>query len=299
MEDYPLNLLNPARLYQPSFHATSMESSFKLDEGYSEEVRSQDGSESSMRLGSRTGDMLEGANPVVAELANGLLALNEADRSEFAYNVIRTLRTSSIAAIVDRLRPILHRDPVNVLPTEITSQIFSYLAPSTLLRASIASQAWRQRCYDSQLWKQKFTSEGWGLEMDEVRRFEQNYRYSSGPLPQKSRSRRAETNSEQNRRRKRARAGGDARVDTASPRSLQGHSMAQDERQGTPESELASTVTQDFSHDEEMQDVDSFLVATNTPRRRESFDPVALQAPSRFQYSTMHIDENMMTSDTR
>ncbi|MCJ1232002.1 hypothetical protein MMC12_008683 [Toensbergia leucococca] len=75
--------------------------------------------------------------------------------------------------------------------------------------------------------------------------------------------------------------------------------MAQDERQGTPESELASTVTQDFSHDEEMQDVDSFLVATNTPRRRESFDPVALQAPSRFQYSTMHIDENMMTSDTR
>ena len=81
MEDYPLNLLNPARLYQPSFHATSMESSFKLDEGYSEEVRSQDGSESSMRLGSRTGDMLEGANPVVAELANGLLALNEADRS--------------------------------------------------------------------------------------------------------------------------------------------------------------------------------------------------------------------------
>lgn len=50
---------------------------------------------------------------------------------DIAYEVLRTLRTANIAAVVDRLTPLLHMDPVGKLPPEITSQIFSYLDAST------------------------------------------------------------------------------------------------------------------------------------------------------------------------
>lgn len=94
---------------------------------------------------------------------------------DFVYNILRTLRTSSIAAIVERLRPLLHIDPVAVLPPEIMSEIFSYLTPSLLLEASRASRSWRESTLDSRLWKQKFNLEGWGLNMNEVHNFEQQY----------------------------------------------------------------------------------------------------------------------------
>lgn len=44
-----------------------------------------------------------------------------------------------------------------------------------LLEASRASRAWRERVLDSGLWKQKFKTEGWGLRIDEIERFENNY----------------------------------------------------------------------------------------------------------------------------
>ena len=44
-----------------------------------------------------------------------------------------------------------------------------------LLQASRASRAWRERVLDSGLWKQKFKTEGWGLRMDEIEFFEENY----------------------------------------------------------------------------------------------------------------------------
>lgn len=74
---------------------------------------------------------------------------------------------------MERLRPLLHLDPVAVLPPEIMSEIFSYLTPSMLLEASRASRSWRESTLDSRLWKQKFSFEGWGLNMNEVRNFEQ------------------------------------------------------------------------------------------------------------------------------
>lgn len=44
-----------------------------------------------------------------------------------------------------------------------------------LLEASRASRSWRESTLDSRLWKQKFNLEGWGLNMNEVRNFEQQY----------------------------------------------------------------------------------------------------------------------------
>jgi len=95
--------------------------------------------------------------------------------TEFAYRVLRTLKVSSIAEVVDRLWPVFHKDPVQYFPPEITSQLFSYLTPSMLLEASRASKTWRERVLDSRLWKHKFRTEGWGLDVAEIERFENTY----------------------------------------------------------------------------------------------------------------------------
>jgi len=91
---------------------------------------------------------------------------------DIAYEVLRTLRTSKIAEVVDRLTPLLHMDPVGKLPPEITSQIFSYLDASTLLVASLSSQAWRARILDPRLWRRLYSDQGWGLNSDAVKAFE-------------------------------------------------------------------------------------------------------------------------------
>ena len=121
---------------------------------------------------------------------------------EHAYQVLRTLRTSSIAAIVELLTPLLHIDPVAKLPPELTSQIFSYLPPSVLLEASKVSKSWRARTLDSRLWKQKFLSEGWVLDRAEITKFEKNYYGQENGS--KSLSRKAESQDGEPRAKKRA-----------------------------------------------------------------------------------------------
>src|SRR3979490_448332 len=93
--------------------------------------------------------------------------------TELAYTILRSLRTSSVAAVVERLTPLLHMDPVQKLPPEVTAEIFSYLDLTTLLTASRASRAWRDRIFDSRLWRELYLREGWGFDMDAVRNYEQ------------------------------------------------------------------------------------------------------------------------------
>ena len=63
-------------------------------------------------------------------------------------------------------------DPVQRLPAEITSQIFSYLEAPTLLTASLTCKSWRERILDSQLWKQLYACQGWGTDRMAVQAFE-------------------------------------------------------------------------------------------------------------------------------
>lgn len=100
------------------------------------------------------------------------MAQNEDARAEIAYEVLRTLRTSNIASVVDRLNPLLHIDPVEKLPPEIIFEVFSYLDAASLLTASLASHAWRQRVLDPRLWKKLYVHQGWAIATAEVKAFE-------------------------------------------------------------------------------------------------------------------------------
>ena len=269
-----------------------MDPSLKIDEGYSEDARSQDDPDSPMRLDAMSEGPLSQPWSVSTVIPAHIMSMSETERSgkifdyptkcslvmlmtllDFVYTVLRTLRTSSIAEIVDRLRPVLHIDPITVLPPEITSEIFSYLTPSTLLEASRASRAWRERALDSRLWRLKFRSEGWGLDMNAVRRFEQEHKYR-----RKSRSRRAEAHVEQSRQKKRVRADGRQRTGhDASPldnsstpmQDLQTWNQQQGEVEADDERSLSR---QDSGKDEEMYDVD-------TPRLELSSYPTEPHMP--------------------
>lgn len=133
---------------------------FRLDEGFSEESSSQD--EHGRNLFAAT----------AARFQEWVMAQNEEARAEIAYEVLRTLRNAKISAVVERLTPLLHMDPLEKLPPEITSQIFSYLDADTLLTASLASRTWRARIMDAMLWQELYKKQGWGLDKKEIRDFE-------------------------------------------------------------------------------------------------------------------------------
>lgn len=145
---------------RPSFPSSSTNTPFRLDEGFSEDTASQD--EHGRNMFAAT----------AAQFEEWLMAQNEDARAEIAYEVLRTLRTSKIAAVVERLTPLLHMDPLEKLPPEITSEIFSYLDAETLLTASLASRTWRIRILDSMLWQDLYKSQGWGLNIPEIKQFE-------------------------------------------------------------------------------------------------------------------------------
>ncbi|KAH0287990.1 WD40 repeat-like protein, partial [Aureobasidium melanogenum] len=160
----------------------------KVDEGYSggsEETRSLSDSDSTMHIDPVDGHVSKSSTPTLESMLSGVLSLPPAQRSAFiasllrllpdserydtAYAALRSLRTSSIASIVERLNPLLHLDPVVFLPPEITSQIFLHLSPSDLLRCSTASRLWHERVLDSTLWRTFFAREGWMPDLAEVR----------------------------------------------------------------------------------------------------------------------------------
>ncbi len=80
MADYS-TLLDQARLYQAGFAAVKMDSSFKVDEGYSEETRSQDDLDSPMRVESILDETVTVPMSVPPALPPAILALSEAERS--------------------------------------------------------------------------------------------------------------------------------------------------------------------------------------------------------------------------
>ena len=183
--------------YPPNFTTSSLSASFKLDEGYSDETRGQVNCD---------------LNPPphnVMSLPHWLLAQSEADRAgeyfvpswyfvlclpitllaELAYSLLRTVRTSTVAAIVERLAPLLHKDPVIILPPEITFEIFSYVDAKTLIAASAASRAWRNRVLDPRLWRDLYIQEGWLVDTDAIEKFERAHSESASPQSRKSRTR--------------------------------------------------------------------------------------------------------------
>ncbi|KAL5048977.1 hypothetical protein BDW71DRAFT_176923 [Aspergillus fruticulosus] len=237
----------PLRLFPSDLTARSLSAPFKVDEGYADDTRSQADKE-----------LLRTPIDDVVSIPDWVLAHSETERAEIAYSLLRTLRTSTIAAVVDRLSPLLHMDPVLRLPPEITAEIFSYLDPQTLMTASLASRAWRDRISDSRLWKELYIDEGWRVDIDAIRAFEQEHSDFPSPQSRKSRSRYADTDLGEPKLKKRVPSGWlDSRAhgsedNGSSTRELDRQGYAKPDREGD---HLMSDATDDrstfFSHKQE------------------------------------------------
>ena len=81
MDDYQSSLYNEAQMFRARCPDPPMDTSFKVDEGYSEETRSQDGSSSPGDLDLGHADMASMVIPAMVGLPEWVRALNEADRS--------------------------------------------------------------------------------------------------------------------------------------------------------------------------------------------------------------------------
>ncbi|KAJ5183675.1 hypothetical protein N7492_001291 [Penicillium capsulatum] len=163
----------------PAYTVPTLSPSFKVDEGYSDDTRSQSDKEI--------------VTDNVMVLPDWVLAQNEANRAELAYSLLRSLSTSTLASVVDRLNPLLHMDPVVKLPPELTFEIFSYLDPRTLLTACLASRSWRQRILDSGLWRVLYVNEGWRVDTRAIRNFEQEHSEALSPQARRARPRHSES----------------------------------------------------------------------------------------------------------
>ncbi|KKZ60812.1 hypothetical protein EMCG_04498 [[Emmonsia] crescens] len=250
--------------YRGEFAPPSVLASFKLDEGYSDETRSQAENEVAQAP-------VEGLS-----LPSWIFTHSEADRAELAYNLLRTLRTSTISLVVDRLTPLLHMDPVLKLPPEITSEIFSYLDTSTLLTAALASRAWRERIIDSRLWRHLYIQEGWRFDMDAVRNFEQSLSKPAFSLNRKSRTRHSDTDMGQPKLKKRVPPGWidsrrDSRIENG---SMQDASPPWNEQHETVEADGTSAADinalPDAEGDHEMRDAsyDDYSVGSSPDQSR-------------------------------
>ncbi|KAG0131978.1 WD40-repeat-containing domain protein [Tuber indicum] len=144
--------------------------SFRLDEGYS-------GEETPIVYDEASGqDLRTVREGVDFKIPPWMAGLNDALREEYAYKLIRTLPTSRIASLVDRLVPILYLDFVQMLPPELSLQILSYLPVRSLLNASLASRTWRRFALEPRLWKDLYEVQGWRSNDSEIIKLENQLR---------------------------------------------------------------------------------------------------------------------------
>ncbi|KAB8337188.1 hypothetical protein FH972_021491 [Carpinus fangiana] len=145
-------------------------SPFKVDEGYSEDSRSQAGSEQSDMTEPITIDGIDPHSAHHAAAQQWLLSLPVEARHEYAQMLLRSLPNPNVAHLVDEANQRLHFDPVVCLPQEIISHVFRYFDAATLVRASLVSRTWNNRTNDVRLWRRLFSHEGWAINNESVKK---------------------------------------------------------------------------------------------------------------------------------
>lgn len=87
---------------------------------------------------------------------------------ELTMALLEELPTSTIAGIVQRLRPRLYIDFINHLPAEICLKILSYLDPISLVNVLQTCRAWYDLALDRKLWERLYHLEGWKVVYKEI-----------------------------------------------------------------------------------------------------------------------------------
>ncbi|RKO87043.1 hypothetical protein BDK51DRAFT_40315, partial [Blyttiomyces helicus] len=81
--------------------------------------------------------------------------------TEFAFQLLLTVTTSTLASLTSRLTPLLQRDFISHLPSELAVHILSFTDPKTVGRAARVSRKWAELATDNTIWRSMFRARGW------------------------------------------------------------------------------------------------------------------------------------------
>ncbi|KAG1460164.1 hypothetical protein G6F55_004331 [Rhizopus delemar] len=84
-------------------------------------------------------------------------------KAEFAYQLLKQVPISNTTKVVDRLKPLIHKDYISLLPYEIKLDVLYYLDIKSLVHMSATSTQWKTMIEDQQLWKDLFIHSGWSF----------------------------------------------------------------------------------------------------------------------------------------
>ncbi|KAJ3214892.1 hypothetical protein HDU67_001094 [Dinochytrium kinnereticum] len=83
--------------------------------------------------------------------------------TEFAYQLLLTVSSSTLASIRNRLDPLLKRDFIALLPHELAIHVLSLTDAATIGRASSVSKKWKQVTSDHAIWRTLYYRNGWAV----------------------------------------------------------------------------------------------------------------------------------------
>ncbi|OAA63110.1 F-box and WD domain protein [Cordyceps fumosorosea ARSEF 2679] len=134
------------------------------DEGYSEDpLNPQDSSALIASLSS-----FQSPSDLAVWIARNASMFPTPVKAELTMALLEELPTSTIAGIVQRLRPRLYIDFINHLPAEICLKILSYLDPISLVNVLQTCRAWYDLALDKKLWERLYHLEGWKVLSKEI-----------------------------------------------------------------------------------------------------------------------------------
>ncbi|TPX49755.1 hypothetical protein SeLEV6574_g01291 [Synchytrium endobioticum] len=88
---------------------------------------------------------------------------SEEARAEYAFMLLSTVSTATLASVTNRLVPLLQRDFVYLLPQELAVQILSSTDAKTVARAAQVSKTWKRIASDNAIWRALYRKNGWTL----------------------------------------------------------------------------------------------------------------------------------------
>jgi F-box and WD-40 domain protein 1/11 len=156
--------LGPDLFHHPSSSSSITRVPSQLDEGYSEDTRSQD-ADSEMTY----------ANEVEMAMQNAItqvMLLPEEQRKQVIERLIGTLPNALKEHVGQYCVRLTHFDPVHSLPSELMFDVLSYMTPKDLLACGTVSKSWREMAQDDKLWRSCFAREGWLVDRGKLDKYE-------------------------------------------------------------------------------------------------------------------------------
>ncbi|KAI8048010.1 WD40-repeat-containing domain protein [Syncephalis plumigaleata] len=128
----------------------------QLDEGYDDGTRPLANEPNSEEL-------------QVTRLLQSLNNWNEAQKTQFALQLLKSLHSSTVIKVVDDITVWLYRDFISQLPIELAHHILKFLDVPSIFRASQVSRQWKVIIDSNTLWQYFYERNGWSVDTQLVK----------------------------------------------------------------------------------------------------------------------------------